>query len=97
MSSFLSTLKCSFAVPRPETKPKGYPEYPQTLGERIRKHRMDLGLYQKDVARFLEVSTDTVNYWEKGRVKPRRKRWAGIDAFLRVSSREKVLSNSSDG
>jgi GTPase SAR1 family protein len=54
---------------------------------------VDLGLYQKDVARFLGVTTDTVNYWEKERVKPRRKRRAGIEAFLGISSREELLSH----
>ncbi len=79
---FFTKPKLSLTIKRPKKYPKGYPLKPQTLGEKIRKRRMDLGLFQKDVARMLGVATDTVTYWEKGRVKPSKKNLVKIQKFL---------------
>ena len=43
---------------------------------------MDLGLFQKDVARFVGVATDTVTLWEKGRTKPSKIHLRKIEKFL---------------
>jgi DNA-binding XRE family transcriptional regulator len=56
---------------------------PKTLGEKIRKHRIDLALFQKDVAKLVGVSTYTVTYWEKDRVKPSLKNLDKITQFLK--------------
>ena len=56
---------------------------PKKLGERIRKRRMDLGLFQKDVARFVGVVTDTVTLWEKGRKEPSKRYLKRIKQFLK--------------
>ncbi|MGB7055174.1 MAG: helix-turn-helix transcriptional regulator [bacterium] len=56
------------------------------MGERIKKKRMDLGLFQKDVARMIGVSTDTITLWEKGRTKPCRKNTGKIELFLEASA-----------
>ncbi len=47
-------------------KPKAsaYPISLRTLGDRLRAKPLDLGLYQKEVAAILEVTVDTVCYWE---------------------------------
>lgn len=39
---------------------------PQTLGEHIKKRRLSLKLYQREVAERLGVDTSTVLNWEKG-------------------------------
>ncbi|MHB9037749.1 MAG: helix-turn-helix domain-containing protein [Armatimonadota bacterium] len=36
----------------------------------MRKKRLDFGLFQKDVAQILGVSTPSVQYWETNRVFP---------------------------
>ena len=49
------------------------PDYPKTLntfGDHIRKKRLDLGLLQKDVAKIIGTSTDTICYWENNRATP---------------------------
>jgi transcriptional regulator with XRE-family HTH domain len=71
-------------VERPKTLPEGYPKRPKTLGERIKKKRMDMGLYQKDVAKLIGVSIDTVILWEKSRTKPSRKNLRRIMQFLEM-------------
>ncbi len=47
-----------------------YPKNPQTLGERIRKARMDKGLYAKELAKLIGIDEDTVINWEKDRNMP---------------------------
>jgi len=47
------------------------PLYPdQTLGERIRKWRLERGLFQVDMAKRIGVSEMIIVNWEKGKTKP---------------------------
>lgn len=62
--------------------PDGYPTAPQTVGEHIRKRRMDLGLRQRDVAELLSCSTATVLGWEALGRQPRVSQWPAIIDFL---------------
>jgi transcriptional regulator with XRE-family HTH domain len=50
--------------------PKPYEFVPTTIGEHIKKRRLELGLYQKDVARVFSVTLFTIINWEKGRTEP---------------------------
>jgi len=47
--------------------PKPYPTHPVTVGDNIRKKRMEISLLQKDVARILEVDETTIQIWETNR------------------------------
>ena len=62
-----------------------------TIGDKIRKHRMNLHLYQKDVARFVGVSTCTIMYWETNRFKPYKSRMPVIQKFLSVKEQGQIL------
>ena len=55
---------------------------PQTLGEHIKRRRIDLGWTQKKVAEILHVTDDTITYWEVGRSKPRASYYCRIIQFL---------------
>jgi DNA-binding XRE family transcriptional regulator len=45
--------------------------YPsETLGERIKKWRLEQGLFQKDLAMLIGVDEMTIVNWEKGYTKP---------------------------
>ncbi len=79
---FSTNPKLKLTIKRSEKHPKSYPARPRTLGEKIRKHRMDLGLFQRDVAKFVGVKTDTVTLWEKGRRKPSENNLRRIKHFL---------------
>ena len=47
--------------------------YPDaTLGQRIRKVRLEKGLYQVDLAKKLDVDEMTIVNWELDRTKPKR-------------------------
>lgn len=65
-------------------KPKvsAYPTELKTIGDHVRARRLDLGLYQQDVAKRIGVSTDTVTNWEKNRATPTPRTWPDIIEFL---------------
>ena len=54
-------LKLTFKISR-------YPN--ETLGQKIKKLRLEKGLKQVELAVFLGVSEYTVRNWEKGRTQP---------------------------
>jgi DNA-binding XRE family transcriptional regulator len=45
----------------------------QTLGERIKKWRLEQGLFQRDLAKMIGVDEMTIVNWEKRRTKPMNK------------------------
>ncbi|MGH7274091.1 MAG: helix-turn-helix transcriptional regulator [Nitrospiria bacterium] len=53
-------------MPRPILPPKGYPLAPVSLGDHLRKKRLDLGLLQAQVAETIGVTKSTVWNWEHG-------------------------------
>lgn len=59
-----------------------YPENPRTLGEKIRRARMDRGMEIKDLAAELGVSADTVINWELRGMVPRIDRMGAVIEFL---------------
>jgi hypothetical protein len=61
---------------------KGYPSDPKTIGEAIRKRRLDLGLRQIAVATVLGCNEMTVVNWEKGYTRPRPNKMSDIGTFL---------------
>jgi DNA-binding XRE family transcriptional regulator len=73
---------CHLVLTARKPKDSAYPKFLETLGDRLRAKRMDLGLYQKQVAKLLGVTEDTICYWEKGRVEPSRKQRPKIVKFL---------------
>jgi DNA-binding XRE family transcriptional regulator len=63
-------------------KPKETPIEPKTLGEHIKKRRMELGLFQKQAAKLLGVGSSTVLGWEKGKNEPQIEHLPAILRFL---------------
>ncbi|WP_337288363.1 helix-turn-helix transcriptional regulator, partial [Candidatus Methylomirabilis sp.] len=62
--------------------PSGYPAHPRSLGEHLRKRRLDLGLFQNQVANQLGVDEMTVVYREKARIKPSVRQLPKLVTFL---------------
>ena len=57
--------------------------YPnRTLGERIKKWRLEHGLFQKDLAKMIGVNEMTMVNLEKGRALPTEKNIEGIKEIL---------------
>lgn len=60
-----------------------YPNNPQTLGEKLRKARMDKGLLQRELASQLDVTEDTVINWEIRDRKPVGRNLNRVQEFLK--------------
>lgn len=81
--NFMVALPCCYLTLRAR-KPRNpaYPEHLTTLGDHIRKRRLDLGMHQKDVAALVNTTTSTVTNWEKDRTSPRLSFLPGLFDFL---------------
>jgi transcriptional regulator with XRE-family HTH domain len=76
----LRTMRCPYGPYFAQVK--GYPANPKTIGEAIRKRRLDLGLRQIDVAGIIDCDELTIVHWEKGHRIPRINHMTGIVRFL---------------
>ncbi|WP_221262205.1 helix-turn-helix transcriptional regulator [Mucilaginibacter sp. AK015] len=61
---------------------KGIPLNPQTLGDHIRKVRIERGLLQKSVADTIGVCEDALTFWENNRSQPQIHHCPAIIDFL---------------
>jgi len=77
-----------------EFDPK-YPKEPKTLGEHIRKARMDQHLMVKELAKRVGVVPETVINWEKRNLKPTRRHWERLQMVLGLDA-ETVGSSQHD-
>lgn len=59
-----------------------YPSNPKTLGEQLRKKRLDSELIAKQLADKLNVHHRTILNWEMGKVKPKGKCLKKVMDFL---------------
>lgn len=56
-----------FSVIRPPSRiftARPYPVFPETIGDFLRKKRLDSGLLQKDVATLLKINVASIRNWE---------------------------------
>jgi DNA-binding XRE family transcriptional regulator len=65
-----------------KSNPPGYPEAPATLGEHLRRARLDRKLLQRHLAREIGCSQASLASWEAGRGAPGLRFLPGILAFL---------------
>jgi DNA-binding transcriptional regulator YiaG len=63
-------------------KARGYKDSPETLGEHIRKVRVERRLLQKDVASLIGVSEDSIALWEGNHVQPTVRHYPAVIGFL---------------
>jgi len=68
---------------------KGYPANPKSIGEMIRKRRLDLGLRQRDIAEIIGCDKMTIINWEKGHTLPRINHMGAVVKFLGYNPFEK--------
>jgi DNA-binding XRE family transcriptional regulator len=71
-----------FASQTGKKKPVSYPVDPGTIGEHLKKKRMNPKLLQKDVAKILGISEDCITNWEKNRSIPQIQFMLSIIQFL---------------
>jgi len=73
--------------------PPGYPRSLKTIGDHIKKRRLDLKFLQKELAERIGVDKTTVQFWENNRAKPSLSLIPKIIGFLGYNPFE-TLSNS---
>jgi DNA-binding XRE family transcriptional regulator len=73
---------CGTELSAKKLKNPAYPKELSTMGNHIRKRRLDLGLLQKDVATTLGVTESALANWEVNRVTPYFTYLPKIIAFL---------------
>ena len=73
---------CHLALKASKPKPPEYPKELKTLGGHIRKRRLDLGLFQRQVADQIGVDTTTIWNWECHKSSPRVHDIPAIIQFL---------------
>lgn len=61
---------------------KQYTKNPITVGQHLRKKRIEAGLLQREVANILQVSEDSITFWENGRSVPQIHHYQRIIQFL---------------
>ena len=73
---------CGVTLRGQKPLPAVYRKELRTLGDHLRKRRLDLGLHQRDVARRIKVNVNTVTNWELNRTSPSLWFVPGIIRFL---------------
>jgi transcriptional regulator with XRE-family HTH domain len=58
------------------------PTGPKTIGEKIKKHRLDHHWLQRDVAKKIGISSASVSNWERGITSPSRRMTKKIREFF---------------
>jgi transcriptional regulator with XRE-family HTH domain len=59
-------------------------KYPaRTLGECVRKWRLEQGLLQVDLAKKIGVNEMTIVNWERGKTKPAKRKFEKLKKILR--------------
>lgn len=61
---------CYLTLRAPKPLPGSYPQVLETVGDHLRKCRLDLGLQQKQVAALIGADTCTVTNWELNHTTP---------------------------
>ena len=80
-NSYVKRHSFSIEIPLEKLPLPGYPTNPVTIGDHIRKRRMDLGLLQREVAEIIGVTESSVWNWEH-RVEPEQHYNPKIIKFL---------------
>lgn len=68
------------------------PSNAATLGEHLRKKRIELRLFQKDLAEIFNVSKSCISYWENNISEPQIQYYSPIFAFLGYCAFELEIS-----
>jgi len=73
---------CHRELKHSKPKASGFPLTVKTVGDHIRAHRLELDLFQREVAQILGVDTTTVFNWERMGTTPNLRAWPKILKFL---------------
>ena len=87
---------CHVSIKGDRPLPKAYPKELKTIGDHIRKKRLDLKLHQYEVARLIGVTTTTVFNWERNYSSPELRHIPKVIKFLGYIPFEKKPETSGE-
>lgn len=73
---------CNIQLKASKPNRKPYPKELITYGDHLRKKRLDLNLSQPQVAKLINVTTDSITNWELNRTEPSLNQIPKIISFL---------------
>jgi DNA-binding transcriptional regulator YiaG len=73
---------CHMTLSGAKPQPKGYPAEPQTIGEHLKKKRMELNVLQREVADQIGIDVTTYRNWEWNRTSPLARFMPAVIKFL---------------
>jgi transcriptional regulator with XRE-family HTH domain len=73
---------CHFKLTAPKPRSAAYPKELNSLGDHLRKRRLDKGLLQREVAERLGADLKTIASWERQRTEPSFRHLPAVLAFL---------------
>ncbi len=73
---------CQITLKAQKPLPSAYPQTLKTLGDHLRKKRLDLKLLQKEVAQKIGVCESSIYNWENNQTKPALRYIPNIIEFL---------------
>ena len=73
---------CNLKLKSPKPIDRAYPTELRSIGDHVRKRRLDLGLLQREVALRIGVDKTTVFNWEAGTASPSLRAVPGVIRFL---------------
>ena len=79
---------CHVEISAKKPLPEAYPKKPMTMGDHVRRRRLDLKLTQKQAAGVVGADKTTVWNWESNRTEPLTKHLPSIILFLGYSPLE---------
>jgi DNA-binding XRE family transcriptional regulator len=94
MDSFISCHPAASPSADASPVPLAIPTQPKTVGEHLKRARLDRDLPQRLVAEAIGSHHASLLNWERGRAEPKRRYLPGILSFLGYDPRP--LPNSSD-
>ncbi|MHC4183281.1 MAG: helix-turn-helix domain-containing protein [Planctomycetota bacterium] len=79
---------CHITLKAQKLRPSAYPQTPNTLGDHLRKRRLDLKFLQKEVVQRLGVCNPSIYNWENNLTKPALRYIPKIIEFLGYTSND---------
>ena len=73
---------CDLTLRAPKPLGRAYPAELRTIGDHVRKRRLDLGLLQREVELRIGVDPTSVFNWEAGTASPNLRALPGVIRFL---------------
>lgn len=81
-SAMAALPSCHWLLRGSKPRGKNYPQTPKSLGDHLKRCRLDLGLRQEDVAAQIRVTAETICHWELGQHEPPVRLIPAIHTFL---------------